>query len=262
MDLKDATVIVTGGARGIGRGIVTAFAGEGANVVIGDLLDVPEVAQACDETRRQVEALGVKTDALAVDVRDLAQCEALVRRAVERFGRLDVVCANAGVISTAPVTELTPEQWDWVMDVNAKGVFLTCKAAAPVLIERRAGCFVNTASIAGKRGAARAAHYAASKFAVIGFTQSLALEMAPFNVRANAVCPGYLGTHMWLDVILGPQKERGDDTREVFERMSAQRVPLARPQTPADIGQAAVYLARADNVTGVAVTVAGGLEMN
>lgn len=262
MDLKDTTVIVTGGARGIGRGIVTAFAAEGANIVIGDLLDLPDLAGACAETRRLAEAHGVKTEAVAVDVRDFAQCEALVQKAMARFGRLDVVCANAGVITTAPVSELTPEQWDHVMDVNAKGVFLTCKAAVPVLTEQRSGCFVNTASIAGKRGAARASHYAASKFAVIGFTQSLAMEMAPFNVRANAVCPGYLGTHMWLDVILGRQREQGEDTREVFERMSAERVPLARPQTPDDIGQAAVYLARADNVTGVALTVAGGLETN
>jgi meso-butanediol dehydrogenase / (S,S)-butanediol dehydrogenase / diacetyl reductase len=262
MELKDAVVMVTGGARGIGRGIVTSFAAEGAHVVIGDLLDVPDVAAACDETRALAEAYGVKTDAVSVDVRDLTQCEALVQRAVSLFGRLDVVCANAGVISTGSVAELSPDQWDWVMDVNAKGVFLTCKAAVPVLTEQRRGCFVNTASIAGKRGAARASHYAASKFAVIGFTQSLAQEMAPFNVRANAICPGYLGTQMWLDVILAPQRDRGEDTRETFERMSAQRVPLARPQTPEDIGQAAVYLARADNVTGVALTVAGGLEVN
>lgn len=262
MELKDAVVVVTGGARGIGRGIVTSFAAEGAHVVIGDLLDVPDVAAACAETRAFAGAHGIKTDAVSVDVRDLAQCEALMQRAVSRFGRLDVVCANAGVISTGSVAELSPDQWDWVMDVNAKGVFLTCKAAVPLLTEQRRGCFVNTASIAGKRGAARASHYAASKFAVIGFTQSLAQEMAPFNVRANAICPGFLGTHMWLDVILAANRERGEDTREAFERMSAQRVPLARPQTPEDIGQAAVYLARAENVTGVALTVAGGLEVN
>lgn len=258
MDLKGATVIVTGGARGIGRGIVTAFAAEGANVLIGDLLDIPELASECAETRRLAEAHGVKTDAVSVDVRDLAQCEAMVQRALATFGRLDVVCANAGIISTGSVAELSADEWDRVMDVNAKGVFLTCKAAIPVLTQQRSGCFVNTASIAGKRGSARVSHYCASKFAVIGFTQSLAMEMAPFNVRASAICPGYLGTHMWLDVLLAGQQ----DTREAFERLSEQRVPLKRPQTPDDIGQAAVYLARADNITGVALTVAGGLEVN
>jgi meso-butanediol dehydrogenase/(S,S)-butanediol dehydrogenase/diacetyl reductase len=262
MDLKDAVVIVTGGARGIGRGIATAFAAEGAHVVIGDLLDMPELAAACDETRRLAEGYGVKTEAVGVDVREPAQCEALVQRAVARFGRLDVVCANAGIISTGLVSELTPDEWDRVMDVNAKGVFLTCKAAVPVLTEQRRGCFVTTASIAGKRGNARVSHYCASKFAVIGFTQALAMEMAPHNVRANAICPGYLGTHMWLDVLLAGVRAGGQDTAAAFERLSEERVPLKRPQTPEDIGQAAVYLARADNVTGVALTVAGGLEMH
>lgn len=262
MDLKGATVIVTGGARGIGRGIVTAFAAQGANIVIGDVLDTPGIVEAAEETRRQAEVLGVKTALTAVDVRDFAQCEALVRHALDSFGRLDVVCANAGVISTGSVLELAPEEWDRVMDVNAKGVFLTCKAAAPVLTAQRSGCFINTASIAGKKGAARVSHYCASKFAVIGFTQSLAMEMAPHKVRANAICPGYLGTHMWLDVLLAPARQAGQDTGGAFARMTEQRVPLSRPQTPEDIGQAAVYLAQADNVTGVALTVAGGLEFN
>ena len=201
----------------------------------------------------------MKTDAVAVDVRELAQCEALVQQALARFGRLDVVCANAGVLSTGLVTELTPDEWDRVMEVNAKGAFLTCKAAAPVMVARRHGCFVTTASIAGLRGFATTSHYVASKFAVVGFTQALAAEMAPHNVRANAICPGYLGTHMWLDVLLARQKERGRDTAALFEQLSTERVPLGRSQTPEDIGQAAVYLARADNVTGVALTVDGGL---
>jgi meso-butanediol dehydrogenase / (S,S)-butanediol dehydrogenase / diacetyl reductase len=262
MFLRDAVVIVTGGARGIGRGIVEAFAAEGANIVIGDLLHDEEVAAACGETRHMAEEHGVRTHALAVDVTDAGDCDALVEAALSEFGRLDVVCANAGVISVHPVTEITPEEWDRVLGVNAKGVFLTCRAAVPHFVERQHGCFVNTASIAGKRGAASAAHYAASKFAVIGFTQSLALEMGRHGVRANAICPGYLGTHMWLDVILAGARERGADTSEEFERISAERVPLGRPQTPDDIGQAAVYLAKADNITGIALTVAGGLEVN
>ena len=212
MELQHATVIVTGGSRGIGRGIVEAFAAEGGNIVIGDLLDRPEVAAACTEARRAAEALGVQTAAVAVDVREQAQCEALVATALERFGRLDVVCANAGVITLGPVADLSVDAWDLVMDVNAKGVFLTCKAAVPHFVERRHGCFVITASIAGKRGGANASHYAASKFAAIGFTQSLALEMAPHDVRANAVCPGYLGTSMWLNDILARQRDAGRDT--------------------------------------------------
>ncbi|MPY92839.1 MAG: SDR family NAD(P)-dependent oxidoreductase [Acidimicrobiia bacterium] len=113
--------------------------------------------------------------------------------------------ARRGVISLSPVASLEADEWDRVMDVNAKGVFLTCKAAVPHLVGQRHSCFVNAASIAGKRGGANAAHYCASKFAVVGFTQSLALEAAPHGVRANAICPGYLGTSMWLNDILAHQ---------------------------------------------------------
>jgi meso-butanediol dehydrogenase/(S,S)-butanediol dehydrogenase/diacetyl reductase len=261
MELDGAVVVVTGGSRGIGRGIVEAFAAEGADIVVGDVLGVPDVAGAWEEARAAVEALGRRAHGVDVDVRDEARCEALVAEALERFGRLDVVCANAGVISLSPVADLAADEWDRVMDVNAKGVFLTCKAAIPHFVGQRRGCFVNTASIAGKRGGANASHYCASKFAVVGFTQSLAMEMGPHGVRANAVCPGYLGTSMWLNDILARQRAEGRDPEEIFERMSSERVPLRRPQTPADIGQAAVYLARAENVTGVALNVAGGLEV-
>jgi meso-butanediol dehydrogenase/(S,S)-butanediol dehydrogenase/diacetyl reductase len=261
MELRGATVVVTGGSRGIGAGLVRAFAAEGANIVVGDLLGVAGIEQACAETCREAEQRGAKTTTVDVDVRDEVGCRRLVQVALDTFGRLDVVCANAGVISLAPVAELSAQEWDRVMDINAKGVFLTCKAAVPHFVERKHGCFVNTASIAGKRGGPGVSHYCASKFAVVGFTQSLAMEMGPHNVRANAICPGYLGTSMWLNDILGRQREAGRDTREIFERVTRERVPLGREQTPDDIGQAAVYLARADNVTGIALNVAGGLEV-
>ena len=261
MELKGATVIVTGGSRGIGAGIVRAFAAEGANIVVGDLLGSSEVRAAYDETEEAARADGVEVLGVDVDVRDEPGCRDLVAAAVERFGRLDVVCANAGVISLSSVADLAADEWDRVMDVNAKGVFLTCKAAVPHFSEQRHGCFVNTASIAGKRGGPNVSHYCASKFAVVGFTQSLAMEMAPLGIRANCVCPGYLGTSMWLSDILGRQKAEGRDTQEIFQDISRKNVPLGREQTPDDIGQAAVYLARADNVTGIALNVAGGLEV-
>lgn len=261
MDLQGATVVVTGGSRGIGAGIVRAFADAGSNVVIADLLGTPDIKTACEQTSREAEKHGVRTLAVDVDVRDEGACQRMIAQTLDAFGRLDIVCANAGVISLGPVAELSADEWDRVMDVNAKGVFLTCKAAIPHFVEHKHGCFVNTASIAGKRGGAGVAHYCASKFAVVGFTQSLAMEMAPHNVRANSICPGYLGTSMWLNDILGRQREAGRDTREIFEKVSRERVPLGREQTPADIGQAAVYLARADNVTGIALNVAGGLEV-
>jgi len=261
MQLRGATVVVTGGSRGIGAGIVAAFAEQGANIVNGDLLAVPDVAAAWEETKAAAQAAGVSTAEADTDVRDEASCQALMRTALDAFGRIDVVCANAGVIGLGPIADFDAAEWDRILDVNAKGVFLTCKAAIPALVGQGSGCFVNTASIAGKRGGARAAAYCASKFAVVGFTQSLAMEMAPHGVRANSICPGYLGTSMWLNDILAGEAAAGRDAGETFEKMSAERVPLGRPQTPADIGEAAVYLARTDNVTGIALTVAGGLEV-
>jgi len=260
MELRGSTVIVTGGSRGIGRGIVEAFAAEGADIVIGDLLGNPEVASACADTVAAVQANGARVRSVSVDVRDPAANDALVAAALDAFGRLDVVCANAGVIVPKPLAQTSADEWDFMFDVNAKGAFLTCKAAIAHFAEQRAGCFVITASIAGKRGQAGAGAYAASKFAAVGLTQSLAMELAPLNIRANAICPGYLGTSMWLNDILAGPKEAGRDTAEVFEKFATRNTPLGRPQTPADIGQAAVYLARADNVTGVSLNVAGGLE--
>jgi meso-butanediol dehydrogenase/(S,S)-butanediol dehydrogenase/diacetyl reductase len=131
------------------------------------------------------------------------------------------------------------------------------------MMARRQGRIINTASIAGKRGGPRVSAYCASKFAVIGFTQSLAHEVAPYNITVNAVCPGWLDTAMWRDVLIKPIMERLDkDAEAAFQAHSAATIPLGRPQTPEDIGQAVVYLAQADNVSGVALNVAGGLVMH
>ena len=211
MELQGATIVITGGSRGIGAGLAEAFAKEGSNIVNGDLLSVPAVATAWAQTAATVTALGVTATAFDVDVRDPDQCDALVAHALQQTGRLDVVCANAGVIGLGPIQGFSPDEFDRIMDINVKGVFLTCKAAIPHFVEQRQGCFVNTASIAGKRGGPNAAAYCASKFAVLGFTQSLAMEMTPHQVRANSICPGYLGTSMWLNDILGRRKEAGED---------------------------------------------------
>ena len=176
---------------------------------------------------------------------------------------VDILCNNAGVVDTGLVVETTEAQWNAMMDVNVKGVFLGCKAVLPGMMERRQGRIINTASVAGKRGSARLSAYCASKFAVIGFTQSLAHEVASYNVTVNAVCPGILGTAMWLDVLLQERiPQLGDDSEATFRQYASSLIPLDRPQTPDDIGEAVVYLAQADNVTGIALNVAGGLVMH
>jgi NAD(P)-dependent dehydrogenase (short-subunit alcohol dehydrogenase family) len=148
------------------------------------------------------------------------------------------------------------------MDVNLKGVFLCSKAVVGHMAQRRSGRIVNLSSIAGKRGRAFASAYATSKWGVIGFTQSLAYEMAPANVTVNAICPGEVATYMWTDV-LAPAMAAGAGTskEEAWDAMLKRDVPLGREQTPQDMGQAVVFLCKADNVTGLALNVSGGTEM-
>ncbi len=259
MELKDSVAIVTGSARGIGRGIALALAREGAHIVIADL---PSVQADMEETQSQVEALGVQALLSHVDVRVEAQTTAMAQAATDRFGRIDVLVNNAGVIGVAPVAAMTEEQWDMVIDVNLKGTFLCSKAVIPHMVARGTGRIVNMSSQAGRRGAPGLAHYCTTKFGLIGFTQSLALELAQFNVTVNAICPGVVDSAMWRDHLLPALSAlRGGNIDETWETFVRDRIPLRRPQTADDIGQAAVFLCRADNITGEAINVTGGAEL-
>ncbi len=246
MDLKNATAIVTGAARGIGRGIALSLAREGAHIVLADL---PSAQADLDETRSLAAAAGVETHVVHCDVRDWAQVSAMTQAAIDRFGKIDVLVNNAGVIRVAPVVGMSEEDWDLVLDVNLKGTFLCSKAVAPHMIERRNGRIVNLSSMAGKRGSPAVAHYCASKFGVIGFTQALAHELGPFNITVNAVCPGEVDTAMWREHLLPALSAmRGGDIEAAWQGFISERVPLGRPQTIEDIGEAVVFLCRADSV--------------
>jgi NAD(P)-dependent dehydrogenase (short-subunit alcohol dehydrogenase family) len=260
MDLKDSVAIVTGGARGIGRGIAYELAKEGARIVVADL---PAVAADRDETIAEIKRLGSDAIAIDVDVRDYAQCQAMVQAAIDKWGQVDVLVNNAGVIRIGPVAAFSEEDWDLIMDVNLKGTFLCSKAVSPHMMQRRTGRIINLSSIAGKRGGPIVSAYTTSKFGVIGFTQSHANEMASFNVTVNCICPGEVDTAMWRDV-LAPAigAASGVSAPEAFDAFIKQRVPLGRPQTAADMGQAVVFLCKADNITGIALNVNGGTEMH
>jgi meso-butanediol dehydrogenase/(S,S)-butanediol dehydrogenase/diacetyl reductase len=271
MELRDKIAIVTGAARGIGRGMALALARQGVHVAVADLYTPSKgtagyafsTEQEVNKTVEELTALGVRAMGVPVDVTQWGQVQEMVEAVTQQLGAIDILCNNAGVIDTGLVVETTEAQWDAMMQVNVKGVFLCCKAVAPGMMARRQGRIINTASIAGKRGGPRAAAYCASKFAVIGLTQSFAHEMAPHNVTVNAVCPGILGTAMWLDHLIDRRVEQvGDDRQATFAQYASSLMPLGRPQTPEDIGEAVVYLARADNVTGIALNVAGGLVMH
>ncbi len=259
MDLKDTVAIVTGGARGIGRGIAYELAKEGVRIALADL---PATSADRDETMAEVRRLGSKAMAIDVDVRDEAQAQAMVQAVVGEYGQVDILVNNAGVIKIGPVAMFSEADWDLVIDVNLKGTFLCSKAVLPHMIGRRSGRIINLSSIAGKRGRAASSCYSASKFGVIGFTQSLANECGAFNITANAICPGEVQTFMWTDV-LSPAigAVSGQTPQEAFDSWIEREVPLKRAQSAADMGQAVVYLCKADNITGIALNVSGGTEM-
>ncbi len=271
MELKGKNAIVTGAARGIGKGIALKLAQAGANLALVDLGNpsdatlIYHLAAQKDllQTVEEVKACGVKAMPILADVTRFGDCERMAQEAASQLGSVDVLINNAGIIATGVVAEFAEEQWDRVMAVNAKGPFLSAKACLPHLLKNREGAIVNIASIAGKTGRGGLAAYCASKFAVVAFTQALAEELGPANIRVNAVCPGILRTAMWTDVLDRYLSQIwGGNAESMFDQTVDRMIYLRREQTPADIGEAVVFLSQADNITGVALNVAGGAEVH
>jgi len=247
-------VLVTGAAHGIGAAITRAFAAEGARVAVTDLDG--DAAEAL--AKGLGGCLGWQLDVTRRD--DVAR---VFEAAAAALGPLRVVAANAGVSTMNPVVDLTEDEWDFNMDVNAKGVFLVNQIAVRHFLAHGGGAIVNTASLAGKVGAPLLAHYSASKFAVVGFTQALAREVATRGIRVNAVCPGYVVTGMqdrevvWEGVLRGLTP---DEVREQYLR----ETPLGRLAQPEDVARVVVFLASDDAgyMTGQAINVTGGIRMD
>lgn len=276
MEIRESTVIVTGAARGIGRGIAAAFAREGANVVLADLgAQADEAAGDWNyalagesdlaKAAREIGAQGGTCQAIEVDVAERASCQNLVDKSVEAFGGIDVIVNNAGVIQSGPFIDFAEQDWERIFAVNVKGIFLMTQAALPYL-KVHGGLIINIASVAGKMGFAEMGAYCASKFAAISLTQSMAAELAAFDIRANAICPGNVDTSMWyahLSASKRLQRQYGtDNVADTFSAVNRETIPLGRGQAPEDMAEAALYLARAENVTGVSLVVAGGSIMN
>ena len=251
--------MVTGAARGIGRGIAQAFLQAGHRVMVSDLGEGSDwryslsTSAELDATIGELSAFG-EIHGTPVDVTNAGSCRSAVEATIDAFGQLDVLVNNAGVLDSGPIETFSEQQWDHIFDVNVKGIFHMTSAAVAHLRASDDPAIVNTASVAGKFGAANMSAYCGSKWAAIGITKSLAQEFAPDGIRVNAVCPGIVGTAMWLDHLM---EGAGQDA---FEAQIARMMPLGRPQTTDDMGQAAVYLATAPNVTGVALSVAGGYD--
>jgi len=244
-------VLVTGGAAGMGRAIAEAFLSEGGRVVVADI-NGDRVA----ETAKEIGA-----SALTCDVTNGDQVREMIANAESSLDGIDVLVNNAGVITMKQTVDLPEKDWDFVMDVNAKGVFLTVQAALPGMLERGKGNIVNIASQAGKRGYKLFAHYCASKAAVIVFTKGVALEVAP-TVRINCVCPGIVNTEM-MEREYAWEEEMTGESKESIQKRWMSGIPMGRFQEPEHIARVAMFLASDDasEMTGQAINVTGGMVM-
>jgi NAD(P)-dependent dehydrogenase (short-subunit alcohol dehydrogenase family) len=250
------TAIVTGAARGMGHAIAAAFLAEGGAVT---MLDIE--ADGVQSAAAQLDAGGERTLARRCDVTSAADADAAVAATVERFGGVDCLVNCAGVLTMGPIGELTEEQWDITMDVNAKGVFLMMRAAIPALRASGAASIVNIASQSGKRGEELLAHYCASKAAVILLTRGAALDLAP-AIRVNSVCPGYVDTAMQDAVAAEVAAETGTPASELLAEW-VKEVPMGRFQQADDVAKLVLFLASDDasEITGEDVNITGGLMM-
>ena len=287
--LLGKVAIVTGSGQGIGKGVATRLAREGASVVIAEYN--AETANAA--TQEIAQSTGSATLAYAIDISDVTAGPKLVEAVVAKFGRIDILVNNAGVVQTKPMMELTPADWDRVLNVNQRGMFFILQAVAAQMIRQipeherpssapadvisvkkteaktsetpvpNHGKIVNLSSIAGRRGRPLSTHYAASKAAVINITQSAALTLAPYNITVNAVCPGVVPTQMWKEIDADRGKLFGTQPGEAMAAF-INTVPLKRASTPEDIaGPIAFFCSTdADYVTGQALNVDGGYEMD
>lgn len=254
------TVLVTGGNKGIGRGIATRFAQEGAKVAIAAIdPDTPEAAGSI------AADTGAEVVGFRLDVTDAGAIATVYGEAEARLGPLSVSVQNAGVITIAKVEDLTEREWDLNLDVNTKGVFLCCQEAVRRFrASGTKGRLINTASGQARQGFIYTPHYAASKFGVLGVTQSLAKELAPEGITVNAICPGIIHTDMWdyNDRVWGQML--GDYGPGELMAEWVRGIPMRRAGTPAEVGALVAFLASEDAayITGQTINVDGGLIMS
>jgi len=253
-ELGGRRAIVTGAAAGIGRAIAAALARQSVKVAVCDI----DYAAA----KGAAEAIGGGAVAVAVDVRKRESVEAAFSGAETALGGCEILVANAGVSTMRAALDLTDEDWDHNFDVNARGVFLATQIAARRFKSRGRGVIVNTASLAAKVGAPLLAHYSASKFAVLGWTQALARELAPLGIRVNAVCPGFVRTSMQEREVIWEASLRGVSSDRVVRDYIAQ-TPLGRLEEPEDVADVVVFLCSdsARFMTGQGINVTGGVYM-
>jgi sorbitol-6-phosphate 2-dehydrogenase len=258
--LTDRIALVTGGAQGLGAAICLRLAREGCDVMVADLN-----GEQAEQTAQMVaQETGRRVLAMKVNVANEEQVRALVDATVREFGRLDILVANAGVVRSGPVDELSLRDWQLVIDVNLTGYFLCAKHAAAVMKQQGSGVIVQINSKSGKKGSFKNGAYAASKFGGIGLTQSIALELAEHGIRVNAICPGnLLDSPLWVNELYGQYAKRLGISEAEVRQKYVDQVPMKRGCTYDDVANVMVFLAsdQSSYMTGQAINVTGGQEM-
>ena len=247
LSLEGRTAIVTGGARGIGKAIAETLAARGANIAVVDLR-----MELAEETAGEIAAkLGVKAIALEADVSNQESVKAMVKSAVEKFGKIDILVNNAGITRDGLVMRMKEEDWDMVLNINLKGAFNCAQALARPMMKARYGRIINISSVSGVTGQAGQANYSSSKAGMIGLTKALAKELGSRNVTVNAVAPGFIETVLTHDL--------PDEIRDISMKLT----PMGRFGVPQDIANAVAFLAAEESsfITGVTLQVDGGMVM-
>jgi len=245
MDLKNKVAIITGSRRGIGKAIALALAKAGANVVVSDInLD------DCNKVVEEIKAINGNALAVKADVSNPEDVSQMINLTTEKFGKVNILINNAGIYMQKSFTDVTEQDFDRILNINLKGVFLCSKAAVPEMIKQGKGKIINIASIAGQVGFADSSAYCASKGAIINITRELALELAQYKINVNAIGPGVIETDMTKNLL------KNKATKEAL----LANIPLSRIGKPEDIANAALFLAsdNSDYITGITLFVDGG----
>ncbi|MBI5056884.1 MAG: 3-oxoacyl-[acyl-carrier-protein] reductase [Nitrospirae bacterium] len=247
MTMKNKTVLISGATRGIGRAIAVELAGEGANISFNFLKSGREAA----ELENEIKNLGVNAKSFQADIKDFQAVRSWVDQTKELFGRIDIVINNAGVIKDKALALMESDDWREVLNTNLEGTFNLTRAAIVTLMKQKSGVIINITSVSGIVGLPRQTNYSASKAGVIGFTKSLAKEVAPYNIRVNAVAPGFVETDM-LKVLT-----------EEYKDQILKQIPLSRLGKPQEVAKMVKFLV-SDNaayITGQTIAIDGGMSM-
>ncbi|MGX7195359.1 3-oxoacyl-[acyl-carrier-protein] reductase [Enterococcus olivae] len=244
MELKDKTVFVTGSTRGIGLEIAKAFAKEGANIVLNGRREISE------ELIASIEAFDVKCIGISGDISDFKSAGAMIKEAEEKLGAVSVLVNNAGITNDKLLLRMTEEDFEQVLKINLTGTFNMTQQVMKKMLKQREGVIINLSSVSGLMGNAGQANYAASKAGVVGFTKSVAREVAPRGITCNAIAPGFIQTDM-TDVL-----------SEKLKDQVTQKIPLQRFGKVEDVAKTAIFLAKSPYITGQVINVDGGMVMH